>query len=70
MNDIIFTAEQTKKLVMSIILYHPYIHGACKKCQNHYFSDGGELRCLAVHPGINTAICCQISECKKYKEKE
>ena len=41
----------------------------CEKCKNHYLLDGDESRCRAISLGMSSAMCVQVKECHKFKEK-
>ena len=47
----------------------PYMNNYCDKCKNHYLLDGDESRCRAISLGISSAMCVQVKECHKFKEK-
>ena len=46
-----------------------FIDNYCGKCKNHYLLDGDESRCRAISLGISSAMCVQVKECHKFKEK-
>ena len=47
----------------------PYMNNYCDKCKNHYLLDGDESRCRAISLGMSSAMCVQVKECQKFKEK-
>ena len=47
----------------------PYMNNFCDKCKNHYLLDGDESRCIAISLGMSSAMCVQVKECQKFKEK-
>ena len=47
----------------------PYMNNYCDKCKNHYLLDGDESRCRAISLGMSSAMCVQVKECHKFKEK-
>ena len=47
----------------------PYMNNYCDKCKNHYLLDGDESRCRAISLGMSSAMCIQVKECHKFKEK-
>ena len=47
----------------------PYMNNYCDKCKNHYLLDGDESRCRAISLGMSSAMCIQVKECNKFKEK-
>lgn len=47
----------------------PYMNNYCDKCKNHYLLDGDESRCRAISLGMSSAMCVQVKECHKFKDK-
>ena len=47
----------------------PYMNNYCDKCRNHYLLDGNESRYRAISLGMSSAMCVQVKECQKFKEK-
>lgn len=48
---------------------NPYMNDYCEKCKNHYFISEDEARCKVINLGMSDAMCAQIKECYKFKEK-
>ena len=49
---------------------YPYMNDYCEKCENHYFISADEARCKVINLGMSDAMCAQIKECSKFKEKQ
>ena len=47
----------------------PYMNNYCDKCKNHYLLDGDESRCRVISLGMSSAMCVQVKECHKFKDK-
>ena len=51
------------------IIKDPYMNNYCEKCKNHYLLDFDESRCRAISLGMSNAMCVQVKECHKFKDK-
>lgn len=64
-----FSPLEGSKRMSDMDIKEPYMNNYCDKCKNHYLLDGDESRCRAILIGMSSAMCVQVKECHKFKEK-
>ena len=64
-----FLPLEEGKRMSDMNIKEPYMNNYCDKCKNHYLLDGDESRCRAISLGMSSAMCVQVKECQKFKEK-
>ena len=64
-----FSPVEGGKMMSDMDIKEPYMNNYCDKCKNHYLLDGDESRCRAISLGMSSAMCVQVKECQKFKEK-